>query len=297
MPNVLPKIVVRLIGGLGNQLFQFLKMIDIVEKTGETDVAFDSSFYKGGPKSHEKITFTKLFDEFKIIDLDNYENYHWRYSRFIARLLWKFNFNRYELNHIKYVFQNQTIIKYKKDSLYVVDGFWQDAKEINESAVTKIRVALKEEFKGDSRHYLNNILSSESVCVHIRRGDYLTNRHLFRRQQDVLPLNYYKKAFEKLDKELINAHYFIFSDDIEWVKQNFKENENYSFVESNNNGPIATLYLMSMCKHFIIANSSFSWWAAMIAENHKKRLIAPNPWQKKSEGSAILLNKFDLIDW
>lgn len=297
MVKMMPKIVVRLIGGLGNQLFQFQKMIAIVEKTGEIDVAFDSSYYKGGKKTHEKITFGKLFNGFHVIDLDNYENYNWRCSRFFARLLWKFNFGQYELNHIRYVFQNQKDAGYTKNSRYIVDGFWQDSKEINESAVNKIRVALKEECEGDSIHYFNNIRASESVCVHIRRGDYLTNRHWFRRQQDVLPLNYYKKAFDKFNKELDNPCYFIFSDDIEWVKQNFKENENYTFIEGGDIGHIETLYLMSMCKHFIIANSTFSWWASVLSENINKKTIAPDPWQKRYRNNSVLLPEWELIQW
>jgi hypothetical protein len=294
MPKVMPKIVVRLMGGLGNQLFQFQKMINIIESTGETDVAFDISFYKRTKKAHEKVAFGKLFNGFRIIDLDDY---NWRSSRFLARALWKFNLKPPELGRVRFVFHDQRNWENVRKSKYIVDGFWQDSKEINESAVNKIRVALKKECESNNIHYLNSIRSSESVCVHIRRGDYLTNRYWFLRQQDVLPVNYYQKAFDKFEEELDNPSFFVFSDDMEWVKKNFKGNESHVFVEDSDAGSLETLYLMSMCKHFIIANSAFSWWASGLSENINKKTIAPDPWQKRHHSNGILLPGWELIQW
>ena len=105
MVKMMPKIVVRLIGGLGNQLFQFQKMINIIEKTDDSDVDFDISFFKGRRKAHEIFMFSKLFNGFRIIDLDDY---NWRSSRFLARALWKFNLEQPEFSRLRFVFHDQT---------------------------------------------------------------------------------------------------------------------------------------------------------------------------------------------
>ena len=130
-----------------------------------------------------------------------------------------------------------------------------------------------------------DLLPGRKISLHIRRTDYVKLQHT----HNVLPISYYKHAVVKmkelLGKEYEDYIYLIFSDDIEWCKKQEFLNKlpDVNFVEDSDpltKGPVEVyqLYLMSMCDHNIIANSSFSWWGAYLNENPKKKVIAPNKW-------------------
>ena len=113
------------------------------------------------------------------------------------------------------------------------------------------------------------ILNQDTCSIHVRRGDYvgLPNHH------PTQPIEYYIEAVEKIGKE---KHFLIFSDDLNWCKQNFDFIENKTLV--SNNSDYEDLYLMSMCKNNIIANSTFSWWAAWLNKNENPTVIIPKKW-------------------
>lgn len=114
-----------------------------------------------------------------------------------------------------------------------------------------------------------HLLNSENCSIHIRRGDYLKlpNHH------PTLSVDYYKNAVEIIGQD---KNFLIFSDDIHWCEQNFSFIKNKTFIF--NDFDYEDLYLMSMCKNNIIANSSFSWWAAWLNENKDKKVVAPLNW-------------------
>lgn len=116
-----------------------------------------------------------------------------------------------------------------------------------------------------NKYFINN--GKENVSVHIRRGNYLqlSNYH------EVLDINYYNEALNKFN----DCNIFVFSDDIEYCKNHFN-NRNFNFIE--NSSDIEDLYLMSLCDHNIIANSTFSWWGAWLNQNQNKKIIAPKKW-------------------
>jgi hypothetical protein len=113
--------------------------------------------------------------------------------------------------------------------------------------------------------------------VHIRRGDYLLNPET-QKIHGVCSLSYYFEAIALLEKEFENINYFIFSDDINWVKENLHVT-NAVYIESEEER-IAheDIYLMSLASHNIIANSSFSWWGAWLNQYEHKMVIAPKRW-------------------
>jgi len=125
----------------------------------------------------------------------------------------------------------------------------------------------------------SNVLKLNPVGVHVRRGDYLSNPH------PVCSLDYYDKAFNLFPE---NTVYLLFSDDITWCKENFKE-ETFHFVE--NNEDVVDLFLMTKCSHNIMANSSFSWWGAWLNKNENQRVITPQNWF----GNTMEHNTKDLI--
>lgn len=116
-----------------------------------------------------------------------------------------------------------------------------------------------------SDQYISNQVEENSCSVHVRRTDYVNNPGFAQLGSD-----YYQKAIDYIDCD----HYLVFSDDIEFCKKKFYGDE-FSFVKSNE---ATELFLMSHCKHNIIANSTFSWWGAYLNRNPEKIVIAPAEW-------------------
>lgn len=108
---------------------------------------------------------------------------------------------------------------------------------------------------------------SDTTSIHVRRGDYISLGKCFK----ILDMKYYEKAIDKTNTK----NYMVFSDDIDWCKKHFTDN-NFIFVEGNS--PEVDLAMMSCCEHNIIANSSFSWWGAWLNKNVNKKIIAPMEW-------------------
>lgn len=135
-----------------------------------------------------------------------------------------------------------------------------------------------------SLEYIKNkygeILKKNTVAVHVRRGDYMKSP----KYHPTATLGYYNKAMERFQRDSV---FLIFSDDIEWCKTVFKGN---AFVFVENNEDYLDLYLISLCKHAIIANSSFGWWGAWLNNNKNKMIIAPQTWF----GSSAQHNTKDL---
>lgn len=131
-----------------------------------------------------------------------------------------------------------------------------------------------------NKKMIDQIKNDNSVCVHIRRGDYLKSE-----MHNLCNEDYYKKAIDLMSKKINNPKFYFFSDDINWVKSKFT-NSNYVIVDINNKD-YEDLRLMYSCKNFIIPNSTFSWWAQYLSDNDQKYVIAPNKWFKDKPKEII----------
>jgi hypothetical protein len=145
-----------------------------------------------------------------------------------------------------------------------------------------IKPILMEEFtpkqppRPENRALYDIINSTNSICVAIRRGDYLSER--FRPRFLVCDQNYFDRALEKAKELVENPVFIFFSDDIEWVKENVKTDAP-AYYESGNDPVWEKLRLMYSCKHFIISNSTFSWWAQYLSRNTTNKIvISPDHW-------------------
>lgn len=128
-----------------------------------------------------------------------------------------------------------------------------------------------------TREMASRIQAENSVSIHVRRGDYM-NEFYYNMLGAVCNLDYYRRAIERIRQLVANPHFFIFSDDKEYVAENLKM-ENATFVDFNSGSDSwQDMYLMSLCNNNIIANSSFSWWAAWLNDNPSKIVIAPSRW-------------------
>ena len=160
-----------------------------------------------------------------------------------------------------------------------IRGFFQNEKYfINVREQLLKDFELTEDLNRQNLEMLEKIKNTESVSVHFRRGDYTKTRlaSVF----GCCGENYYKNAIKIVAEKLSNKPtLFIFSDDIEWVKNNIKFDYETVFVDINSGKQgYFDLVLMKNCKHNIIANSSFSWWGAWLNENPNKIVVAPEPW-------------------
>ena len=160
-----------------------------------------------------------------------------------------------------------------------LQGYWQSEryfKPIEE--VIRGDLRFRNELSGENLSLAKRIGSADAVSLHIRRGDYASNQHLSK-LLGLLPIEYYHRATQTIAKALPSAHFFVFSDDPGWAKENLRLGLPASFV--SHNGPAAPhedLRLMSLCRYHIVANSSLSWWGAWLCENASKIVIAPARW-------------------
>lgn len=251
-------------GGLGNQLFQWA----IAENLGNihnSDICFDISFYSNQKhRSFELHKFNKIKANIVKDSL---------LSSSDLNIVNESQISDYNINYI-----NPTY-------LY---GYWQDEIFFKTSEVL---IKKKLEISEELNSYIFNkfpILNENTVSMHIRRTDYL-NLPDFHHNQS---LEYYYNAFETFKDKNINV--MVFSDDINWCKENIKFNNTY-YVEGEDN--ITDLYTMSKCKNNIIANSTFSWWGAWLNNNHTKTVVCPKNWfgPRGPSNTSLLKDKWTII--
>ena len=160
-----------------------------------------------------------------------------------------------------------------------LEGYWQSPKyfQFIESELLK-EFSLKKKISHYRRMISNKILNENSVSIHIRRGDYVSDPKT-NSYHGTCSLEWYKNSMKFIERSISNPNYFIFSDDLDWAKQNISSNHSINYVENQNDGKdFEDLYIMSLCKHNIISNSSFSWWAAWMNKNPSKIIVHPKKW-------------------
>ena len=174
---------------------------------------------------------------------------------------------------------NKNISEFSKNSF--LEGYWGNENyfnEIREILLTELKI--KQEHQSDLFHFYKNEISQfNSVSIHIRRGDYLEvrNKSIF----ENLDLQYYKDAIALIVSKIPNPKFYIFSDDIIWTKSHLPIEADHVYVnEANTLKDFEELILMSFCKHNIIANSTFSWWAAWLNTNVNKLVLQPKIWYR-----------------
>jgi len=260
-------IIVKLTGGLGNQMFQYAmgRMLSI--KHG-TQLVLDKSGYKTYKVHNYEL------DRFQIV-----ENYQSHFAIAADKVLTTLRIKT-PVPTFKEPFFHYSDSALKVKPPVAIDGYWQ-----SEKYFADIRKNLLEEFNlknspsQENQEWIKAITKSPSVSLHIRRGDYISNPHA-NAFHGILPLTYYANAVEKLKEYEKNLTYFIFSDDPEWVSKNLKLDGETYYISNNQKQGYEDLRLMKHCKHNVIANSSFSWWAAWLNEAPDKRVCGPNRWFK-----------------
>ena len=134
------------------------------------------------------------------------------------------------------------------------------------------------------RHLIDiekEIIKNNSVSIHIRRTDFTTQKNSS--LHGVIPIEFYNKAIDEISNKMPSPHFYVFSDDVTWAKENLHSSFPITFVSGDvTSTAVEDFYLMTVCKHNIIANSTFSWWAAYLNSNSGKMIIAPEKWYNTS---------------
>jgi len=189
---------------------------------------------------------------------------------------------------------NQGIVDSIKDG-DVLQGYWQSERYF-EGVKTELKQIFNPfaPFNESDALLMDKMENTNSIAVHVRRGDYLVEPH--KSFHGVLSDFYYGDAITRIwDRVGLDSQFFIFSDDMEWVKK-YINGQNIHYVAPGRES--RDIYLMSRCKHAIIANSSFSWWGAWLGEGAPHRcVVAPNKWfdQGQEDYSGIVPNRWERI--
>jgi hypothetical protein len=292
-------IISKVIGGLGNQMFQYAAgrsisldlnhdlMLDIdayrsygLHNGYELDRVFNIS-----PKIASNLQVATL--------LGIYKN---RYLAYTLKRAVQFG-----LPSPKNIIQEKSFgydrrVKKIKSDTYL-DGYWQSEKYFIENA-SQIRsdFVFRLNLSYPEMAVRQSLLETNSISLHIRRGDYVSN-HAVAKRHGLCSLDYYYSAIELIGSKVPNPFLFVFSDDLDWARENLKTSLPIRFMGSNiRSDSYKDMYFMSQCKHNIIANSSFSWWGAWLNANPNKLVICPKRWfLDNSDISSLIPNNWKLL--
>lgn len=276
-------IVVRLKGGLGNQMFQYA-LGRVLSIKNNTELLFNIEAYEDKtprPFKNAMPVRDLQLDVFTIAGrVAQKSEIPWLYRMYgkgafmlcidaVRRRI--FRHNAQELS-----FRPFTPRMLELGSNSYLDGFFQSPKYFEGYELIIRNDFTLKNIPGEAIRVLAEEISKHnSVCVHLRRGDYVGNK-----AHEVVGMEYYKEGITYLGKNTAIEKIYVFSDDIEWCKNNLIFEFPTTFVGQEYVGhkDEGHMYLMSRCRHFIIANSSFSWWAAWLAECKEKIVVCPKQW-------------------
>jgi hypothetical protein len=276
-------VLVRITGGLGNQMFQYAAAKYVALKTGEV-ICFDTSFFKNPNHAHEVFRLNEFKLEgvsFKrIFSLSIFYN-HWFFRKIpgIRRLRNSFQVDILQKEFIYSIDD----LKIEKNSY--VNGLWHTVYFANANR----NVLLKEFFPktiDDERFDLvkDLIVSKTTVSLHVRRNDFV-NHQRAKSISGALANDYYGDAMNYFNSHYQNVNFVVFSDDIQWCRDNFVGSE-FLFIDPFEN-PIYDMLLMSFCNHHILANSTFSWWGAWLNSKLSKDVVYPKSFYKNKSNDEI----------
>lgn len=282
-------VVTKLMGGLGNQLFQYAAARHIAE-INNAELKIDVSFFETYELHTYSIWAFNIQERFaskgEVAALSISEQ--GIAQRSVRRAL-RLSPKRAQ-THIR-----EKQFHFDPDILKLpggvcLDGYWQSEKYfIDIEGIIRREFTVKTKQCGKDKELAELISSCESTSLHIRRGSYL--HPPYNSTHGICKLDYYFRCVEILTKSVKNPHFFVFCDDPEWARHNLKLPYPVTYVEHN--GPdkdYEDLRLMSQCKNHIVANSTFSWWGAWLSPYKEKTVFAPRKWFAKSD-----INTEDLI--
>lgn len=281
---------VAVYGGLGNQMFQYAFCTGLNSRGYKTRLSFTCYFYF---KHHNGFDLGRAFT-LKLAPQQRLLAFMLEHGAFlhqnklikgITRRLALWHEAKQQLYKEKHEFITDPEVFTKQQVLFY--GTWQSIEYFKQHAdVIKQQFVFKQPKDAANKSIIEKINSTNAVSLHIRRGDYLKS-HWQNSLHVIKDISYYKKAVAQIEASVKNPAYFIFSDDMQWVKENLPL-ANCTYVDNNSGKQsFVDMYLMSLCKHNIIANSTFSWWGAWLNSNKNKIVIMPDKWMNDNTCAGI----------
>ncbi|AYH06446.1 alpha-1,2-fucosyltransferase [Pectobacterium parmentieri] len=277
-------IIVRLSGGLGNQLFQYAFGKSLAIEQG-CELLLDLRLLERFP-IHDGYILNKFNIEAEVAQEKNL-------LRFAE---WKLRVANKICNYINPLFNVYTEKSFSYHELpklanqdMLFQGYWQADKYFKRHR-DKIKESLsfKKEFINVNNSLVIDIDSCNAVSLHIRRGDYLSNSDAAKIYYQC-DMEYYRRAINYLKENTSKPRFFVFSDDIKWCIENLSDLGELHYVSYSGSSAQSDMFLMTKCKHHIIANSTFSWWGAWLGHNSDAIVVAPKKWFKSKFSSRDLI--------
>lgn len=294
--------IVNVIGGLGNQMFQFAFALSLQSRYPNERVLVDTSHFHylvvkkfRGANLHNGYEIDRLFPNANLkkataTDLLRVTWYMPNYmlSRIIRRLFPKRK-SEYIQNELEIFEYNPAVYEKMGDCYY--EGVWESVHYI-----LPIREKVQAIFAHSrpnriNTEYIRKMEREQSVGIHIRRGDYVYSPEF----NNICDLDYYARAINVLVKDKEQHSFFIFSNDIKWceiyIKPLLSGHQVYFVTENTGSNSCWDMFLMTHCKDLIIANSSFSWWGAFLNQRHG-RVVAPITWVHRNAPVDVWLDEW-----
>ncbi len=290
-------ITVKIIGGLGNQMFQYAlgRHLAILSNT---ELQLDTTEFKTYPHHKYSLQHFNIIENYATeTDVEKFRAYDKKLSTLsplTLKLLKKFWLDKFYLAQHGYIKEDQptynpALVRSYRHDMYF-EGYWQTEKYFKaiEDVIRK-DFTLKTPMGDLGKHVEEEIKNTAvPVCLHIRRGDF-ANNPVQSKFHGVTPLEHYYEGIKIITAKYPNPHFFVFSDSIEWAKENLKINYPATFVGQGPEKNYEELVLMSKCKHHILSNSTFGWWGAWLGYNPDQMVIAPKRWFNKNVDLSDLM--------
>jgi Glycosyl transferase family 11 len=281
-------IFVKLMGGLGNQMFQYAAARRLSLHRG-TEVAFDLSYYDccpegDTPRTYELSRFAitaQIASSLEIAEISGVCRH--KLQLLLVKIRSLLGLGRFPRNcYHESISGFDSQVLELPDNIYL-HGYWHSANYFKDvESVIRSELTVNSEPTGRNKELLPEIASKQSVAIHFRRGDYVSNAKTAA-YHGQLDSTYYSRALDIIVERIDSPHFYVFSDEPDWVKNNVTFRFPVTFIEHNSSGQaFEDMRLFSYCRHAIIANSSFSWWGAWLMQNSDKLVISPSRWFAKS---------------
>lgn len=284
-------IIISIVGGIGNQMFQYALGYSMA-KERNTTLYLDPYKY-----NNKKYNYSDGFLLQKAFDTEvNFANKKELFSTLgvfyklrkfshrpgVKKLLCNFYKERSPFIY------DENLHAIEKSRVYL-EGFWQSFKYF-EKYTNELRPLFLPRYNSLSDYHkkiLKKFLPTNAVSIHIRRGDYVTNK-IYSSIFHLTDVHYFKASIELIRSRVNNPVFYIFSDDLAWVK-NQSIFQGMNLIDGSNFPPYNDYYLMSLCNHHIISNSSFSWWPAYLNNYPNKIVISPKMWSNLNSDLCDLI--------
>lgn len=276
-------VIVNLFGGLGNQMFQYAAARRLAH-VNQAELKLDTGWFGNGADADRTRNYGlgvfNIEESFatpaEVRAMCGRDTQGW--PRLAKRILNACGYQKKSRTVQEQHYHFSPDVLQRGDNVYL-DGYWQSPRYFQDVAgLIRNEFTFRPPPAPDNAAMLANITGCESVSLHVRRGDYVSNPQTAQ-YHGTCGLDYYARCVDLISGRVSNPHFFVFSDDPGWVRENLSIPFSVTFI--SHNGPkraYEDLRLMGCCRHNIIANSSFSWWGAWLNANPDKIVLAPERW-------------------